>query len=118
MAVYSKSAATLFPPYVPLEQALIEVFEVMQPKQLHLRNFEILTSGVFFCVCVFYTADADIDLYARDGTSAEIQRRFTQNLLASRLRFSFLELPEIDFRFDSKENVDKNYLGSYHLFWR
>lgn len=67
---------------------------------------------------MFYADDADIDVYAKDGTSAEIQSRFAQCLLASKLRFSFLELPEIEFRFDSKENIDKNYQGSYHLFWR
>jgi hypothetical protein len=58
------------------------------------------------------------DLYASDGTSAEIQSRFAQRVLASRSLFSFLELPEIDFRFSSKENVDKNYLGSYYLSMR
>ena len=112
------SAATLYPSYIALEQALIDVLETMRPKQLRLRNVDILTSELFFCVGVFYADDADIDAYARDGTSAEIQSRFAQCLLASKLRFSFLELPEIEFRFDSKENVDKNYQGSYHLFWR
>ncbi len=110
------STATLYPSCIALEQALIDVLETMRPKQLRLRNVDILTSEL--CVGVFYADDADIDVYAKDGTSAEIQSRFAQCLLASRLRFSFLELPEIEFRFDSKENVDKNYQGSYHLFWR
>lgn len=110
------STATLYPSYIALEQALIDVLETMRPKQLRLRNVDILTSEL--CVGVFYADDADIDVYAKDGTSAEIQSRFAQCLLASRLRFSFLELPEIEFRFDSKENVDKNYQGSYYLFWR
>ena len=108
------SAATLYPSYIALEQALIDVLETMRPKQLRL----LLTSELFFCVGVFYADDADIDVYARDGTSAEIQSQFAQCLLASKLRFSFLELPEIEFRFDSRENVDKNFQGSYHLFWR
>lgn len=106
------STATLYPSYIALEQALIDVLETMRPKQLRL----LLTSEL--CVGVFYADDADIDVYAKDGTSAEIQSRFAQCLLASKLRFSFLELPEIEFRFDSKENIDKNYQGSYHLFWR
>ena len=110
------SAATLYPPYIALEQALVDVLEIMRPKQLRLRNVDILTSEL--CIGVFYADDADIDVYARDGTSAEIQARFAQCLLASKLRFSFLEVPEIAFRFSSKENVDKNYQGSYHLFWR
>lgn len=112
------SAATTYPPYIALEQALVDVLEIMRPKQLRLNNVEILGSDGHFCVGVFYADDVDIHLYARDGTSAEIQSRLAQCLRASKLRFSFLELPEIDFRFDSRENVDKNYQGSYHLFWR
>jgi hypothetical protein len=40
-------AATLYPPYIALEQAMIDVFEVMRAKQVRLCNFEIVTSDVF-----------------------------------------------------------------------
>lgn len=40
-------AATLSPPYIALEQAMIDVFEVMREKQVQLCNFEIVTSGIF-----------------------------------------------------------------------
>ena len=55
-------AATLSPPYIALEQAMIDVFEVMREKQVQLCNFEIVTSGIFFGVCIVYAENADTDL--------------------------------------------------------
>ena len=47
------SAATLYPSYIALEQALIDVLETMRPKQLRLRNVDIFTSELFFVLACF-----------------------------------------------------------------
>jgi hypothetical protein len=58
----------------------------------------------------------DIGRYAQDGTTEEVKPQFLDRLLASRKQFSCLALPAVDFRFDSQENLDKNYHGSYDLY--
>ncbi|PHV29377.1 hypothetical protein CSQ93_04705 [Janthinobacterium sp. BJB426] len=60
----------------------------------------------------------DIGRYAEDGTTEEVKLQFLDRLLASKEQFSFLALPAVDFRFDSQENLDKNYHGSYYLYLR
>ncbi|MCX7290107.1 MULTISPECIES: hypothetical protein [unclassified Janthinobacterium] len=112
------SAPTLYPSGVAMEQAMLRVFEGMRAEEVRLGDFQIFTAENLFCVCVLYREDVDIERYARDGTTEEVKWRFLDRLLASREQFSFLELPAVDFRFDSQENLDKNYHGSYYLYLR
>lgn len=60
-------------------------------------------------VWLFYKKNEDIENYLFDGTSNALK-----NLIINYCsQFGLLKKYEFDFTFDSKENVDENYSGSY-----
>lgn len=69
-------------------------------------------------IWVFFINDQDVRENTDAGTLALIEEDFHKRLLASRAQFSFFELPPISFVYDSKENVDSNFQGSYYLRMR
>lgn len=105
-------------PRVALEQAMIRTFEAMKKRQLRLADFEILKTDTWVAVWVFFVSAQDVQENTDVGLLSELELDFREKLLASKEQFSFQELPPISFEFDSKENVDKNYQGSYYLRMR
>jgi hypothetical protein len=62
-------------------------------------------------VWVFYETDEDIRICEANGSSKNLETRFME-ILRER-NYPFDEFPEVLFVFDSHENVEKNYQGSY-----
>ncbi|GAC1327689.1 MAG: hypothetical protein NVSMB28_24460 [Collimonas sp.] len=108
-----------YPPFAAIEQAMGEVIIKVRARGIRLRNAEFVTTSEEWDdslgVLIFYENDSDIVAYEKDGTTDMIKLKFLEELAASKLQFSFSELPEMDFVFDSHENVVKNYDGSYFL---
>lgn len=111
-------AVTQYPPYAALEQALIRTFEAMKKKELRLDDFDIIKADTWVAICIFFVDDEDIPKHTDVGLLHELERDFRERLIASKKQFSFQDLPPINFEYDSRENVDKNYQGSYYLRMR
>ena len=62
-------------------------------------------------VWIFFPTDADLSEHDQRGTTGEIEVDF-RNIL-KQLRYPFRRFPRVGFVFDSDENVQKNYEGSY-----
>jgi hypothetical protein len=62
-------------------------------------------------VWVFYETDAQTKEYETNGVSKQIEARHLG--LLQQLRFPFKQFPKVDFTFDSHENVERNFEGSY-----
>lgn len=62
-------------------------------------------------VLIFYDAERDVGRYAQDGTSERLKHRFIR-MLRDRGYLNNL-IPKVTFEFDSDENVQNNYEGSY-----
>ncbi len=60
----------------------------------------------------FYKTDDEVRAYNADGTSRRVAQQFIEIL--SSFRYDFTKSPEpVGFFYDSDENVQKNYEGSY-----
>lgn len=112
------TAMTQYPPQVALEQAMIRALEGGEGKSLPIADFEILRADTWVAVWVFFVTEQDAREHAEAGALIGVERDFRAWLLALQEQFSFGELPSISFELDSKENVDKNYQGSYYLRMR
>lgn len=97
---------------------MIRTLEAMKKRLLPLADFESLTTDTWVAVWVFFIREQDVQENADVGLLRELEMDFRERLLVSKEQFSFQELPPISFAFDSKENVDKSYRGSYHLRMR
>ncbi len=74
-----------------------------------VASFESWDDGMG--VWVFFPTDEDLKRHSGDGTTEAIERDF-RNLLKE-LKYPFRRFPRLGFVFDSDENVQKNYEGSY-----
>jgi hypothetical protein len=61
----------------------------------------------------FYQTDEQIPICESNGTSGRLRDFLKQTLIE--LDYSFEAFPEVVFHFDSKQNLDANYHGSYFL---
>jgi hypothetical protein len=78
----------------------------------YVATFEPWDKGV--AVWVFYETDADLQAGLERGTHVRIEEQ--AHLELGRADYPCLDFPEILFRFDSNENVSRNYAGS--MFYR
>ena len=62
-------------------------------------------------VFVFYERDTDVMRCSEDGTSESIKGQYLTML--KKLRYPFDKFPKIYFTFDSHEQVEREYEGSY-----
>ncbi len=62
-------------------------------------------------VVLFFTTNADLDTYQQDGATTKIKEKYISCLKQYNYPDAWLE--QVTFEFDSKENVDLNYEGSY-----
>ena len=77
-----------------------------------VATFEPWDKGV--AVWIFYETEADRQVGLERGTDARIEREV--HLALGSADYPFHEFPEVIFRFDSHENVVRNYAGS--MFYR
>jgi len=63
--------------------------------------------GVWF----FLKTDADVECCFADGSETIMKNTFLQIL--GKNDYPFVEFPNVHFQFDSHENVERNYQGSY-----
>jgi hypothetical protein len=110
---------TPYPPFAAIEHAMEEVIEEIRAREIRLKTVEFVTTSEEWDdslgVLIFYENDSDIVTYNGDGTTEAIKTKFLDELVATKTRFLFSELPKINFAFDSHENVVKNFEGSYFL---
>ncbi len=114
----SSPTITQYPPHAALEQAMIRTFEAMKKKALLLNDFQIIKGDAWVAIWIFFVNDANVPKHSDVGILHELEMDFRERLMASKEHFSFQELPPINFEYDSKENIDKNYQGSYYLRMR
>jgi hypothetical protein len=62
-------------------------------------------------VWIFFPTDDDLNQHIRSGATEAIEADF-RNIL-KQLKYPFRRFPRVGFVFDSDENVQKNYEGSY-----
>jgi hypothetical protein len=97
------------------------IIAIMRNKNIPLKVEFVTTSEEWddlLGVWIFYETQADVTKYEIDGTTEFIKLAFVNELAVSKSRFSFSELPKTNFVLDSRENVDKNFKGSYFLRMR
>lgn len=103
-----------------IEIAEKKIFEWCRSEGIKLFKIEVivpfvktdLSLGVFF----FYTRERLIKMYENNGTSNNVKDKFLEIL--SEVNYPPEYLSEVEFYFDSHENVKKNYNGSYFLRMR
>jgi hypothetical protein len=117
-------------PVIPLEEIGIFnrdiEFEILeQAKNKILAWAQTVNNGLFhieysvpfvkndytLVVVFFYKFDKMITDYAENGKSEEVKNKFIS--LLREFQYPFQLIPLISFIFDSDENVQKNYQGSY-----
>ncbi len=82
---------------------------------IRLDNIEVVVpfvDGDFdLHVVIFFQTDADLEAYRKDGTTVAVQETYCASLRG----FGYPDdwLAGVTFEFDSKENVDANFEGSY-----
>ena len=110
---------TPYPPFAAIEQAMSAVIVEMRAREIRLKNVEFVTTSRegdnSLVVLIFYESDSDVAIYDGDGTTEAIRLKFQDELAASKSQFSFSQLPNMSFVFDSHENVVKNFEGNYFL---
>jgi len=78
--------------------------------EVHITaTFEKWDDGIG--VWIFFPTDDDLKEHTRKGATEEIESDFRNILM--QLKYPFKRFPRIGFVFDSDENVQKNYEGSY-----
>ena len=93
-------------------EALLEL-EASKGISIH----EVLVNATFekwddgIGVWIFFPSDDDLKQHAKSGAIEAIEADF-RNIL-KQLKYPFRRFPRVGFVFDSDENVQKNYEGSY-----
>jgi len=75
----------------------------------YVATFEKWDDGMG--VWIFFPTDADLKEYTESGVTQGIEADFRDIL--KQLKYPFRKFPRVGFVFDSDENVQKNYKGSY-----
>jgi hypothetical protein len=73
--------------------------------------------SMFSSSVVFYYADADIGVNENNGISKAIRDTY-YSILKRYDEFNYFTVENISLRFDSKENLDKNYQGNLFYYTR
>jgi hypothetical protein len=108
-----------YPPFPAIEQALSDVLDDMKLRGIAINHTEIVTTseewddslGIWF----FFEDDSELATRRMDGTTVAIEALFKDRLEAAKNPYFFSKLPKVVFEFDSHENVQRNYQGSYFL---
>lgn len=108
-----------YPPFPAIEQALSDVLDDMKVRGVRVRHTEVVTTseewdeslGIWF----FFEDDGELTKRRMDGTTVAIESLFMDRLEAAKNPYFFSKLPKVGFEFDSHENVQRNYQGSYFL---
>ncbi len=74
-----------------------------------VATFESWDKGIG--VYIFYATDADLSRCTRDGSNSLVEAQMLEALKAA--NYPFDDFPQVIFEFDSDENVQKNFEGSY-----
>lgn len=114
----NRPVVTRYPSHAALEQAMIQTLEKMNDQLFPIADFHIIQADTWAAVWVFFVTEQAVKEQGEAGTLIGLEEDFRERLLAFKEPFSFEDLPSISFEFDSKENVDKNYQGSYYLRMR
>jgi hypothetical protein len=75
----------------------------------YVASFEDWDNGMG--VWIFFPRDSDLSTYRHKGITDNLQKAYL-NILAQ-LDYPFEKFPNITFIFDSDENVQRNFEGSY-----
>ena len=74
-----------------------------------VASFEPWDKGIG--VFVFYGTDSDLERCTREGTNVLVEARMLKELKTA--SYPFEAFPQVLFEFDSHENVQKTFQGSY-----
>ena len=98
-----------------IEKADHKINQWANGRKIPLDNIEVVVPFVDddfdLHVVFFFQTNDNLDAYRKDGTTVKIQERYMAILRESSYPDEWLTL--VTFEYDSKENVDSNFEGSY-----
>jgi hypothetical protein len=102
-------------PWDIISRARVMLLELEASKGIAIHEVQI--TGTFekwddgIGVWIFFPTDDDLREHSTSGVTGEIEQDFREIL--QQLKYPFRKFPRVTFVFDSDENVQKNYEGSY-----
>ena len=98
-----------------IEKVESSVIRWAAEKNIKIENIEIVVPFVDdeydLHVVVFFPTNSELDIYRQDGTTTRVEEKYISSLKHHEYPEAWIE--QVTLEFDSKENVDVNYEGSY-----